>query len=187
MHPLAQATPAPARWLGIAGLAPFFVIVAWGLATPGDRLSLYFPLVAYGAVILTFVGALHWDVAMMLPDSSGMDNAGRWRLMGWSVVPAAIAWASLLLPPGIDLILLFGTFWVHFAFDYAMARRYSLPAWYMQLRLVLTVGATLTLLIALTDIATPADHAAWHPHGAQFEMQGNGGGCPVARSPAIEI
>jgi len=43
------------------------------------------------------------------------------------------------------------------------------------------------LLVALTNGTTPPDSAAWNPHGSQFEMHGNGGGCPVARSPAIEI
>ena len=40
--------------------------------------------VAYAAVILSFVGALHWGFAMKTP---GFDERDRWTWMGWCAPP----------------------------------------------------------------------------------------------------
>jgi hypothetical protein len=67
-------------------------------------------LVNYGAVILSFVGALHWGFAMTVQDMSA--EQGRDRFI-WSVIPALIAWiATLLLMPLGCLLLVIG-FVVH--------------------------------------------------------------------------
>lgn len=132
--------PSPPLWLGLAGLIPFAGMTGLAAHAEGAQRTIYlFYLAGYGVVILSFVGALHWGVAMMLTRAS---DAERWKLMTWSVVPALVAWAALPFPPRQALLLLIATFWVHFLMDRAMAARHLLPQWYVPLRLILTVGAT---------------------------------------------
>ena len=141
----ATAIPAAALWLGGSGLIPFIapVVVLW-LGPAGWRDFAWLALHAYAAVILSFTGAVHWGAALRERD------AGRlWRAMGWSVVPALLAWMALLPPhpQGVALLLL------GFAAQYAMDRRAVaggwLPAWYGRLRRVLTAGVTACLALAL--------------------------------------
>ena len=47
---------------------------------------------AYGAVILTFVGAVHWGYAMR-------DEEIRWGRMTWSVTPSLVAWSRCCCAP----------------------------------------------------------------------------------------
>ena len=61
--------PSIAMLLGIGGLIPFIVCGLGALANPppNDELSLM-ALIAYGAVILAFLGGVHWGF--------GLDEAG---------------------------------------------------------------------------------------------------------------
>ncbi len=139
------AIPAAALWLGGTGLIPFIAPVAALWLGPAEWRDLaWLALHAYAAVILGFTGAVHWGAALREGD------AGRlWRAMGWSVVPALLAWVALLLPhsQGVALLLL------GFAAQYAMDRRAVatgwLPDWYGRLRRVLTAGVTACLALAL--------------------------------------
>ena len=86
--------PGPARPLGYFGLVPFAAgaLVMWlggpELAGFAERAVL-----AYGAVILSFMGAVHWGLAMHSA------HPRRNRQLALSVVPALVAWVALLLPP----------------------------------------------------------------------------------------
>lgn len=168
-----------ARWLGIAGLLPFVFLSSIALLEPQYRVMVHMPLVAYGAIVLAFVGALHWGIAMMLPAAPDRQRS---LLMVWSAVPALLAWAAVLLPVGVDLALLIAAFWVHFAFDYQLALRQSLPAWYLPLRIVLTLGATLSLLAALV-VGTGHEPSFIHPFLTGSETEG----CPAPHSPPGEV
>jgi len=145
-------TPAAALWLGIAGLLPFVLLAAWRIHDPQGPGIVHIALVAYGAVILTFVGALHWGFAMLLPRTSRKEQ---WLLMGWSTLPALAAWSAMIVPANVDLGLLIAVFWLHYAFDMTVARRRHLPAWYLPLRTLLTLGATLSLLAVLVFANIP--------------------------------
>lgn len=140
------ACPVPVwpRRLGAAGALPFVVlgILCWveGLWQSEVR----FALLAYGAVILSFVGALHWAFAMLAPD---MAEAERNRAYAWSVVPSLLGWIALLLPPFLTVVLLLLGFWAQYLQDVRLIRRIALPDWYLLLRLGLTSAATLGLVI----------------------------------------
>lgn len=127
---------------GAGGLIPFAALGAgtW-FATPEASALMLRHLCAYGAVILAFVGALHWGFAML----ARMDDFERPRVLGWSVVPALTGWVALILPLRAGLIVLIVMFLAHYAMDLRLARLASLPPWYLKLRLWLTLGACLGL------------------------------------------
>ena len=132
-----------ARWLGYGGLIPFIVLAPISLLDSHRGFTWSDALFAYGAVILSFVCALHWGFAMALP---GLDDARRVRTMLWSVVPSLMAWPALLLVPMEAAVLLVTGFVLHYIQDRRLARHAELPAWYLPLRLQLTVVACLSLI-----------------------------------------
>jgi hypothetical protein len=130
-------------WLGYGGLAPF-VGLALLAAADGPHAALWSrALVGYGAVILAFVGALHWGFAMSAP---ALDAAGRTRAFAWSVVPALLAWPATVLGTGTASLVLVAGLALHLAQDHRLARRAALPAWYLPMRWRLTVVASVCLL-----------------------------------------
>ncbi len=141
-HPrLAGGVPSAGRWLGYAGLIPF-VAALLGFVFGGDARQAYFAqqFIAYGAVILSFIGAVHWGLAL---------GSGRLQIMrlSFSVLPALLAWAALLLPraPGAWL-LLFG-FVALRAWEASPPVACTLPGWYRSMRTHLTLIVGLLLLL----------------------------------------
>ena len=57
--------PAPALWLGLGGLLPFVGLALRAkLGSPEVHTTSLVALLQYGALIITFVGALHWGYAV---------------------------------------------------------------------------------------------------------------------------
>ncbi len=135
-------TPAPARVLGIGGLLPFMGLAAGFLWLQEPRLLQ--ALIGYGAVILSFVGALHWSHAMHV-DARG---SRAWVLYGWSVTPALIGWICLLIPPSIGSIVLAGALVLALGVDHQLAPHESVASWLLPLRRLLSTGAAASLLLA---------------------------------------
>ena len=121
-----------AKALGIGGLIPF---VALGLAcVAGARIGGFAPLpllLSYAATILSFIGAVHWGMAVAANPESPI------KLFAASVIPALWAWASLALPASLAP----SAFVIGFAGCY-LWERYTIwatyPAWYRGLRTLLT-------------------------------------------------
>lgn len=134
--PEAPVPPVP-LWLGAGGLIPFIVLTGavWVVAPEYRPIALDW-LRTYAACILSFVGALHWGFGMVHPD---LETRDRDLLMAWSVIPSLVAWLSLLVRPGTGLLLTGAMFLIHFSMDRALARRISLPHWYLRLRGGLTL------------------------------------------------
>lgn len=134
-HPRMQG-PAPVvgASLGYAGLVPFVVALA-GMVLAEGAASDYFArlFLAYGAVILSFVGAVHWGVAL----GGGPAPGAR---MAVSVLPALAAWAALLLPPVAGAWIMLASFLALRAFEASRLGRHGLPEWYLHLRTRLTAG-----------------------------------------------
>jgi len=132
----------------VAGLWRFVAVYFSGAADPVlSRLSAVFAiaLVNYGAVILSFVGALHWGFAMTVQDMSAKQRSDRFI---WSVIPALIAWIATLLPMPLGCLLLVIGFVVHLRQDRQLLQVMRLPAWYLPMRLRLTLVASFCLLLA---------------------------------------
>jgi hypothetical protein len=136
-----------AEVLGYLGVVPFLgALLGVGLLPGyGQRAFAQQLALAYGAGILSFVGAVHWGLAL-----------GRW---GWStgvalgsILPSVVATAALLVGGQRGLALLvagFGLFWIY------EHRRLGdrLPPDYLRLRRNLSVAvcALLALTMILSD------------------------------------
>ena len=136
------AVPAAAAWLGAAGLIPF-VGLAFAAVFLADRLPTpaMLALAGYGAVILSFVGGVHWGLATAEPGSAEM---GR-RLVA-AVVPSLIGWSALLMPAQAGLLVLALAFAGLLPFDLRAVRRGHAPAWYPRLRWPLTIVVVASLV-----------------------------------------
>lgn len=145
--------PKAPLWLGTAGLFPFVALASaiWALPEAYSPILLSL-LTSYGAVVLSFVGALHWGFAMLHPAMSEQD---RTVFMTWSVVPALVGWICMWMwvPAKTAMLLLIASFAIQYAADRQFAQRFTLPSWYLRLRGGLTAIVVLCLLLALTHLA----------------------------------
>ena len=138
--------PILATLLGLAGLLPFIGCGLAALGPQGDRATL--ALVAYGAVILAFLGGVHWGFALEDPVGRGE----RERLV-LGVMPSLVGWVALLLAiavrveAGIALVLL-GMLGIT-AVETRARRSGLMPRGYMLLRYGLSAGVVVVLAVVL--------------------------------------
>jgi hypothetical protein len=135
--PSGTAAPKAARLLGWGGVLPFVALAFASLAAAPEAAPL---LLGYGAIILGFMGAVWWGVAMAQGGSEP-------RLYAISVLPALAAFAALLAPLRIGLWLLAAGFAALLLFDLAQVRRGAAPSWYGALRVKLTACVLLSLAL----------------------------------------
>lgn len=140
----------PARLLGLAGLIPFVGLTVAIHALEAQRTSLAQAQLAYGATIVSFIGALHWGLAMR---DAGLDATAQWRALGWGVMPSLFAWCALLLPLPIGLWLLAAVVPACWWMDVRLSRALSLEPWFMQLRTLLSAIVTVCLLLSALALA----------------------------------
>lgn len=97
---------------------------------------------AYGAVILSFLGAVHWGLTMR------EDRSPHWYV--WSITPALLGFVTLLIFDVeirvVALIPLFGLTWL---IDRKAFKHGLIPDWYLRLRTILTGGAIISLAAML--------------------------------------
>ncbi len=145
-----DSPPRHVALLGYGGLLPFISLALLISFSPEHSPFFGRALVAYGAVILSFVGALHWGFAMILQDMSADQRRGRFI---WSVIPSLIAWPATLVSIPLGCLLLIVGFVAHYWRDRQLVKLASLPDWYLPMRVRLTMVASVCLLwgaIALT-------------------------------------
>lgn len=132
-----------AKILGYAGLIPFiiFSIGSW-IEIPYLYNTIYV-LITYAAIILSFMGAIHWGMAM-----SKTDNKQN-KYFITSVIPALAAWFSLLIPEFFSLIVLLIGFILLISYDLAVEKPQGFPNWYIPMRIKLTFVVLLSLISAL--------------------------------------
>lgn len=143
MTPMEPTTSRLAWILGLLGLLPFAAAALGALAVPSWREFSLLALLAYGACILSFLGAVHWGIALRAPESEARANIRRLVL---GVAPSLVAWVALLLPVDLGLwLLVLGVLATAGTEQWATLRG-QLPAGYMALRWVLSLGAAACLL-----------------------------------------
>lgn len=131
-----------ARYLGIGGLLPFLALAFAAIANvdlPG--IAAIPALLAYAATILSFIGAVHWGIALQ-----ETDHATRNKLFVASVVPALAAWLALLLPATFALIVFITAFSGWYLWE-RLTIWNLYPRWFAELRTLLTTVVTLTLTL----------------------------------------
>ena len=138
--------PPAAAWLGVLGALPFVSIAGLSpfVESPHRELA-SFAIAAYGALILSFLGGVHWGLAIAGFGPAHTANNMFRRLAG-SVVPSLIGWAALFFPKSVGAAILAAAFCVLSLFDVYATRKSEAPAWYPKLRLPLT----LLVIAALT-------------------------------------
>ena len=131
------------RVLGFGGLVPFVLLARaslFELHTPfAPAPSL---LIGYGAVILSFVGALHWGAQLSRPTPL------MWRFC-WSVVPALMGWVALMMPAVMASCLLITGFVICAVVDWRIIKKGEWPDYMGPLRLILSVVACLCLAVII--------------------------------------
>ena len=138
----APTVPRNAAWLGAAGVLPFIAGVAgiWLLdATQAEFAA--FILTAYGAMILSFMGAIYWGLVMW----RGGQGSGHWYTIG--VLPALVGWLALMLEPAFGLPLLALAFAAVYVLDRAAVSAGIAPAWYARMRGPLSAAVVLLLIL----------------------------------------
>jgi hypothetical protein len=142
------AVPRPALVLGLGGLVPFWAGAVVPLVLPDLAPMLMGMLLGYAAVILAFMGAVHWGLAMASPAPDAP-----WLRYGGSVVPPLVAWIALMLPVPAALVVFSAAFALLFAADLKAVEAGWAPRWYPALRRLLSVLVILALAVALVGTA----------------------------------
>jgi hypothetical protein len=143
----ARRVPRAAKYLGAAGIIPFVAIAITGpFLTDPLKNSAFLALIAYGAVILSFLGGIHWGLSIATSRDRGTGGAS-FRRLGVSVLPALIGWVALIVDPLIGIFILAISFGLVLAVDLDASRKGQAPAWYPSLRCPLTLGVIASLLI----------------------------------------
>ncbi|KAJ5221644.1 uncharacterized protein N7469_010531 [Penicillium citrinum] len=153
--------PKEALYLGMAGVIPYLatsletVYLSYeinraaslgdGLIFSGQSAELMLHMlepvqVGYGAVILSFLGAIHWGL-----EWAGYGGKFGYRRYAAGVIAPAVAWPTLLFPTEYALITQFLAFTFLYYNDARAAATGRAPHWYGMYRFVLTfvVGASI--------------------------------------------
>jgi Protein of unknown function (DUF3429) len=143
-------------WLAILlsalGLIPF---VACGLAALGPDLDtasrMLEALIGYAAVVLAFVGGIHWGFVLQSGQYQG--SVPRVRLIV-AILPLLVGWISLVLPlvvaPSVSLVLLIIAYIATVLAEHEAGRRNLLPPRYLLVRWGFTAVAVAMLVTVLT-------------------------------------
>jgi hypothetical protein len=137
--------------LGAAGLIPFIVCAMGALSAGAWHQRGELALLAYGAVILAFLGGVHWGFVLAPADAPAFAAQTRLAL---GIVPSLLGWAAVILATlglaelGLALQIL------GFAATILVEHRWSslglVPPAYMRLRWALSVVVLMTLITVLS-------------------------------------
>ncbi|KAI0515155.1 hypothetical protein F5B22DRAFT_204536 [Xylaria bambusicola] len=166
-------------WLGIAGTLPYLgtslstVYLSWVLNTPWPAPSAFTnkllisqetahqlmatlePIqLGYGAVIISFLGAVHWGMEYAAKTS---DHARTRFRYGLGVMAPIVAWPTLFMPVEFALTSQFAAFVaLYFADTRATVRGWA-PVWYSTYRFALTAVVGVAIAISLIGRAKVGD------------------------------
>jgi hypothetical protein len=129
--------PAPRiAWsIGLAGFLPFAafagaLVLAGGDSALTDLLADAFRI--WSLSVLSFLGGIRWGVAFLRADVT------RQQLI-WPLMPVVFGWAAMFLPHAWAVVGLLVAYCAMGAWDSLSSQRGSLPGWYGNLRIVLTL------------------------------------------------
>ena len=130
-----------ARHLGHLGLLPFVLgaLLVW-VVNDEARPYAAQALAAYAAVIVSFLGGIHWGLGFR-------QSAPPASLFIWGVLPSLVAAAALLLPPRHGLSVHAVMLLLCYAVDRRVYPAYGLQAW-LRLRWHLSLVAATSCAVA---------------------------------------
>ncbi len=85
--------------LGWAGILPFVggALLVWVVSAEAHPYAVQ-GLSAYAAVIVSFLGGIHWGLAFR-------ETPPPLALLGWGVLPSLVAWVAVMMPPSAGLVI----------------------------------------------------------------------------------
>jgi hypothetical protein len=143
---LRQDVPLPAFILGFLGAVPFvglalLAVLAGPLGSATVEAWALVSLLAYGAIILSFMGGVHWGWAMAAEEPS-------FERLGLSVVPALLGWGGYLFGGSIGFLVIAAGFAALLWLDLRAITEGRAASWYRRLRWPLTVIVVGCLVVA---------------------------------------
>ncbi len=155
-----------ATLLTFAGAIPFIVLALIVFFHPLASPTAIEVLVSYGAVILSFVGAVHWGFALrdaahpaggapLTPDALGAER----QLLVFGIVPAIIGWLALSVmlhfgASALALFLLLAGFFLTIVAETIGRGRGVVASNYLALRWAVSIIVLLALLAVLLAVLT---------------------------------
>lgn len=140
------AVPSSAAWLGGLGAVPFIALAgAMPLLDGAIRPGVAYVLLAYGATILSFLGGIHWGLA--ISPTGGPDTTRLTARLILAVTPSLVAWVALLVAGNTGLLLLAIAVAAMLAIDLRATRLGDAPPWYPKLRIPLSCVVVASLLL----------------------------------------
>ena len=137
--------PSAAAWLGGLGAVPFIGLAgALPFLVDAPRGFAAHALLAYGATILSFLGGIHWGMA--IAPARGTHNPDVLTRLIVSVAPSLAGWTALLMPEKIGLYLLATAITAMLWVDLRATRAGQAPQWYPRLRIPLSCVVIASLL-----------------------------------------
>ena len=131
--------------LGAMGLIPFWGCTIYSLLGPVETSNLTQTFVLfYGAIILSFLGGVHWGCAI----SRSKQSTHYKKHLIFSVIPSLLGWPALMLPQDIGIAILMIGFVLTLLIDIFFSEISSIPKWYPKLRKPLSVSVIVCLIIA---------------------------------------
>lgn len=152
--------------LSLAGAIPFLILGAIVLLDPLGSATAIEILISYGAVILSFTGAVHWGFALRdtahpvngIPLTPAVLGAER-QLLIFGVIPAIIGWVALSVmlhfqAPALALFLLLVGFFITIVVETIGRGRGVVAANFLLLRWAVSIIVLIVLLIVLFAVFT---------------------------------
>ncbi len=145
--------------LTTAGAVPFLFCGGLVLFDPVESPAAIQALIAYGAVILSFLGAVHWGFLLGGPAGAiATPQVGR-QILGLGVLPALVGWLALLIllrlnAPAFALFVLLAGFFLTVVAETLGRGRGLVAADYLILRWSISVVVLLVLLAVLGAVLT---------------------------------
>ncbi|KAI0099142.1 hypothetical protein GGR51DRAFT_402103 [Nemania sp. FL0031] len=171
--------PKEPYWLGLAGTLPYLgtsvstVYLAWVLNTPWPASSTFVnnllisqetaskilatlePIqLGYGAIIISFLGAIHWGLEYTAKSPDKIRTRFRY---GIGVAAPIVAWPTLFMPVEFALTTQFAAFVALYFADARATVRGWAPAWYSTYRFALTAVVGVAIVISLIGRAKVGD------------------------------
>ncbi|KAI1343748.1 hypothetical protein F5Y15DRAFT_367831 [Xylariaceae sp. FL0016] len=174
-----ESVPKESYYLGLAGTLPYLatslstVYLSWVINTPWPTtssatnsvlidhdtarqlLSTLEPIqLGYGAVIISFLGAIHWG--MEYAEKAPSHARTRFRY-GTGVLASVVAWPTLFMPTVFGLTAQFAAFVALYSADSRATVRGWAPRWYSNYRFTLTAIVGVAIALSLIGRAKVGD------------------------------